>query len=102
MLDGEETIIGGLFATETTTSRSGIPILKDLPWWVLGIRFLTGYDLETELKKEVIITIKVDILPSLEERIAQEKENIIERAIKENDAYLDQYKLENMFENNEE
>lgn len=102
MLDGEETIIGGLFATETTTSRSGIPILKDLPWWVLGIRFLTGYDLETEVKKEVIITIRVEILPSLEERIALGRENIIERAIKENDAYLDQYKLDNMFENNED
>jgi len=101
MLDGEETIIGGLFATETTTSRSGIPILKDLPWWVLGIRFLTGYDLETEQKKEVIITIKVEILPSLEERIAQEKENIIKRALEENDKYMEQYKLKNMFDKEE-
>jgi len=102
MLDGEETIIGGLFATETTTSRSGIPILKDLPWWVLGIRYLTGYDLDTEVKKEVIITIKVEILPTLEERVAQEKENLIKRAIENNDKYLDQYKLKNMFEKNEE
>jgi type IV pilus assembly protein PilQ len=97
MLDGEETIIGGLFATESQTSRNGIPILKDLPWWVLGIRFLTGYDLETQVKKEVIITIKVDILPSLEERIAQEKQNIIKRALQDNDKYFEQYKIKNMF-----
>jgi type IV pilus assembly protein PilQ len=102
MLDGEETIIGGLFATETQTQRSGIPILKDLPWWVLGIRYLTGYDLEQEVKKEVIITLKVEILPSLEERIAQEKENLVKRSIKENTDYLEQFKLKNMSDKNED
>ncbi len=102
MLDGEETIIGGLFTTEIQTSRAGIPILKDLPWWVLGIRYLTGYELEAEVKKEVIITLKVEILPSLEERIAQEKENIIKRALEENTEYLEQYKTQNMFEKNED
>ena len=102
MLDGEETIIGGLFTTEVQTSRAGIPILKDLPWWVLGIRYLTGYELESEVKKEVIITLKVDILPSLEERIAQEKKNLIKRAIQENHEYIQQYKTETMFENNED
>ena len=31
MLNGEETVIGGLFVNEETTSRNGIPFLKDLP-----------------------------------------------------------------------
>ena len=44
LLDGEETILGGLFVNEETTTRNGIPFLKDLPWWVLGIRYITGFD----------------------------------------------------------
>lgn len=92
MLDGEETIIGGLFASEMQTVRRGIPFLKDLPWWVFGIRYLTGYESEREIKKEVIITIKVEIIPTLEERMAQEKENIIQRAIEENEEAFKNYR----------
>ena len=44
LLDGEETVIGGLFLNENTTVRTGIPFLKDLPWWVFGIRYLAGSD----------------------------------------------------------
>ena len=44
MLNGEETILGGLFVNEEVITRNGIPFLKDLPWWVFGIRYLTGSD----------------------------------------------------------
>ena len=44
LLDGEETIIGGLYNNEVTTTRQGIPFLKDLPWYVFGLRYLFGYD----------------------------------------------------------
>lgn len=84
MLDGEETIIGGLFVTEQNIERRGIPFLKDLPWWFLGIKYLTGYDAVTTTKKEIIITIKTEILPSLSERIAKEKENIFKKSLIEN------------------
>jgi len=70
MLNGEETVIGGLFSNETKTERIGIPFLKDLPWWALGIRYLTGSDKITITKKELVIVIKVDIVPSLKERLA--------------------------------
>src|SRR5690606_17010861 len=33
VLNGEETILGGLFVNEETITRNGIPFLKDLPWW---------------------------------------------------------------------
>ena len=46
LLDGEETIIGGLYNNETTTVRTGVPFLKDLPWYVFGLRYLFGYDKE--------------------------------------------------------
>lgn len=73
MLDGEETILGGLFVNEQTTSRTGIPFLKDLPWWVFGIRYLTGYNKYVDSKKELVILIKADLVPSLKDRLAGPK-----------------------------
>lgn len=75
MLDGEETVIGGLMSTEESYERSGIPILKDLPWWVLGIRYLTGSDVKTIAKKELVIIIRAELLPTLKERVAGIKKN---------------------------
>ncbi len=71
LLDGEETIIGGLYNTETSTVRSGIPLLKDLPWYVFGLRYLFGYDKDEVKKKELIILLKADLVPTLQERITQ-------------------------------
>mgnify|MGYP001190434232 CR=1 FL=1 len=89
LLDGEETIIGGLFQNEEQVSRTGIPFLKDLPWWVLGIRYLTGSDQINVIKKELIILIKVQLLPTLKERIQTVKEkNALQDARKDYDERL--------------
>ncbi|MCX6150381.1 MAG: hypothetical protein NTX22_07675 [Ignavibacteriales bacterium] len=69
MLNNEETIIGGLYINDEQIERTGIPFLKDLPWWVLGIRYLTGSDKITVTKKEVVILISVELLPMLKDRI---------------------------------
>jgi type IV pilus assembly protein PilQ len=71
LLDGEETIIGGLYNTEVNTLRTGIPFLKDLPWYVFGLRYLFGYDKDEVKKKELIILLKADLVPTLQERITQ-------------------------------
>jgi general secretion pathway protein D len=71
LLDGEETIIGGLYNTETNSIRSGIPLLKDLPWYVFGLRYLFGFDKDQITKKELIILLKADLVPTLQERITQ-------------------------------
>lgn len=71
LLDGEETVIGGLYSNQTTTVRSGVPFLKDLPWYVLGLRYLFGYNLDQVTKKELVILIKAEIVPTLQERITQ-------------------------------
>jgi type IV pilus assembly protein PilQ len=68
MLDGEETVIGGLFVNEEAQTRNGIPFLKDLPWWVFGIRYLTGYDQTIVRKKELVILLKTELVPTLQER----------------------------------
>jgi type IV pilus assembly protein PilQ len=75
MLDGEETVIGGLYINEEVTIRNGIPFLKDLPWWVFGIRFLTGSDETVIRKKEVIIVLRVELLPTLNQRFSSQIQN---------------------------
>jgi general secretion pathway protein D len=69
LLDGEETIIGGLYSNETTTVRQGVPFLKDLPWYVFGLRYLFGYDQDKLEKKEFVILLKAELVPTLQERI---------------------------------
>ncbi len=71
LLDGEETIIGGLYNSEVTTLRSGIPLLKDLPWYVFGLRYLFGYNRDQVSKKELVILLKAELVPTLQERITQ-------------------------------
>jgi type IV pilus assembly protein PilQ len=86
LLDGEETIIGGLYSTEPKVSRQGVPFLKDLPWYVFGLRYLFGYERTDEVKKEVVILLKADLVPTLQERIAQRSkdENLINKWREEN------------------
>ena len=80
MLDGEETAIGGLFLNEELVVRNGIPFLKDLPWWVFGIRYLTGYDQTTVRKKELVILLKTELIPTLQERFENPQwENVIKK-----------------------
>ncbi|MCX7834887.1 MAG: type II and III secretion system protein [bacterium] len=71
MLPGEEAAIGGLYTTEKRTTRKGIPFLKDLPWWVLGIRYIAGYERELVNQKELVIMLKVDLEPDLRTRMEQ-------------------------------
>ena len=68
LFDGEETVMGGLYDTEVTTVRTGIPLLKDLPWWVFGIRYLTGYNKKEKNIREMIIIIKAEIAKPLDKR----------------------------------
>lgn len=85
LLDGEETIIGGLYSNEKSNIRQGIPFLKDLPPWFFGLRYLFGYEKEQITKKELVILLKVDIVPTLQERITQKTQDdrIFERWLQE-------------------
>ncbi|HEX9614663.1 MAG TPA: hypothetical protein VGA55_04125, partial [Bacteroidota bacterium] len=53
LLNGEENYVGGLFLNEETIVREGIPLLKDLPWWFFGLRYIFGYDRNQVTKKEL-------------------------------------------------
>ena len=94
MLDGEETILGGLFVNEETTQRNGIPFLKDLPWWVLGIRYLTGSDEKVVRKKELVILLKAELVPTLKERFAHPNtSNLIQSQINRDQKRIHYYQL---------
>ncbi len=88
LLDGEETIIGGLYVNEEKNSREGIPFLKDLPWWFFGLRYLFGFEQKSVVKKELLILLKAELLPTLEERLEarlrqREQEPLLQRKRRE-------------------
>lgn len=92
LLNGEETAIAGLFSNEVANARKGIPLLKDLPWWFFGLKYLFGYNMQQETKKELIILIKAEIVPNLLNRLKskingknylQERKNEFEQRMRE-------------------
>lgn len=85
LLNGEETAMAGLISNEQTHVRKGVPLLKDLPWWFFGLRYLFGFNSQQITKKELIILIKAEIVPNLVNRL---KSKILERN------YLDERKRE--------
>ena len=94
MLDGEETVLGGLFINEENVVRNGIPFLKDLPWWVFGIRYLTGSDETIIRKKELVILLKAELVPTLKERFeTPDGDHVLGDEIKERNKQIKYYKL---------
>jgi len=69
LVNGEQTVIAGLYSEENANVRKGIPGLKDLPWWVFGLRYITGYNSSDRIKKELVIVLKAELVPTLEERM---------------------------------
>lgn len=68
LLDREQTVIGGLYSTEETTTRRGIPILKDLPPWFFGLRYVFGYETSQYAKQELLIVLQARLVDPLEQR----------------------------------
>lgn len=69
LLSGEETVIAGLFSNEIRDRRRGVPVLKDLPPWFFGLRYLFGFTKKEVLKKELIIILTARIIPTIAERM---------------------------------
>ena len=98
LYDGEETVIGGLYTNTESTDRGGVPFMKDLPWYVFGLRYIFGYEKTTTSKLELIILLRAEIMPSIEDRVAdqtRQNENLIEKTQKENDQDIQKRKPKN-------
>ena len=76
LLSGESTAIAGLYETTTSTSRKGIPLLKDLPPWFFGLRYLFGYNSRSYTQQELIILIKATLVPDIKQRMAQSTKTV--------------------------
>ncbi len=80
LLDGEQTIIGGLYSTRESISRKGVPFLKDLPWWFFGLRYIFGRTQRTITQSELLIVLQVKVLDPLTARASRPLErNLLER-----------------------
>ncbi len=75
----------GMYSNAETIVRQGVPLLKDLPWWFFGLRYLFGYDSKNFVKRELIVVLKAEILPSLEDRAikTQTGKSVIEESREE-------------------
>ncbi len=73
MLDKEEVVLGGLFINEEINVRTGMPFLKDLPWYVFGLRYIFGHDETITNKKELVILLKTELVPTLKNRLTATK-----------------------------
>lgn len=71
LLDREQTIIGGLYSTEVSTNRRGIPILKDLPPWFFGLRYLFGFENKIYTQRELVIVLQARLVDPLPVRAEQ-------------------------------
>lgn len=69
LLNGEATSIAGLYQTDEFKVRRGVPILKDLPAWFFGLRYLFGYNSNDYVENELVILIQAELEKSLTERI---------------------------------
>jgi len=96
LLNGEEVAIGGLITRQEQKVRVGIPILKDLPWWFLGLRYLFGYDKVDMSKKELVLLLRANLVPSLAQREEIMKtgrvENPMEKARREHEQNIERWR----------
>lgn len=72
LLDGESTVIAGLYRTDRSEVRRGIPILKDLPSWFFGLRYLFGYNSTDASETELIVLIQAELEESIPNRLARQ------------------------------
>jgi general secretion pathway protein D len=87
LLDGESTMVGGLYNREYKSVRKGVPYLKDLPWWVFGLRYLFGYDLKDGTDKELMVLLKASIIPDLKTRAGTSLKSLNEVFDKDQENY---------------
>lgn len=69
LLDDQATVIAGLYRTERSQVRRGVPILKDLPPWFFGLRYLFGYTSNDFLMRELVVLLQIHIEPTIPQRM---------------------------------
>jgi hypothetical protein len=89
LLDGEQTVIGGLFSTEEAFFRKGVPILKDIPI----IKHLFSFSTKTVVQKELLIALQARVVEPLRARAGRPfPTNLYERERQDVQRRLDRFK----------
>ncbi|WP_263786601.1 type II and III secretion system protein [Salinibacter grassmerensis] len=79
LLDNEATVIGGLISTQKTTRRSGVPVLKDLPGWFFGLRYIFGSETTNVTEQELLIVLRAEVVDPLRARADRDqKQDLID------------------------
>ena len=73
LMNGEATAIAGLYRTETAEVRRGLPILKDLPPWFFGLRYLFGFNSNDQQMRELVILVQAELEPSIPARFGKKQ-----------------------------
>jgi len=89
LLNGEQTVIGGLYSTEESISRRGVPFLKDLPKWFFGLRYIFGRTQRLTTQKELVIALQATVVDPIRTRagnqlptdMLQQKRDAVQRAL---------------------
>ncbi|MDZ7693842.1 MAG: SPOR domain-containing protein [Balneolaceae bacterium] len=68
LINGEATAIAGLYSSQISEVRRGVPILKDLPPWLFGLRYLFGFNSNDYEMRELVVLLQAEIQPSIEDR----------------------------------
>ncbi|MDR8391615.1 hypothetical protein NC796_10715 [Aliifodinibius sp. S!AR15-10] len=68
LVNEEATAVAGLYRSEVSEVRRGVPILKDLPPWLFGLRYLFGYNSKDYQMRELVILVQAEIEPTIQER----------------------------------
>lgn len=71
LLDGEATYVAGLYRTEESSVRRGVPLLKDLPGWFFGLRYLFGYNSKDYSENELVIIVQAELIEPVATRISR-------------------------------
>lgn len=69
LLDGESTVIAGLYRTEKSEVRRGIPILKDLPGWFFGLKYLFGFNSTDVQESELVVLLQAELEETIDDRL---------------------------------
>ena len=90
LLSGEMRAIGGLTSQEESFTRSGVPVLKDIPL----LKYLFSYKQKQVTKKELIVVLQARVVDDLRSRqasplprslVQQEREDLRDRMDRFND-----------------
>ena len=80
LLNGEQTLIGGLYSTVETENRRGIPLLKDLPPWFFGLRYVFGFNQKALLRRELLVVVQANVVDPIQARAQRPfEEELIEK-----------------------